>query len=266
MKTWNVESGLAKNPILLAAKQLVRPLLVLRRVFAPPSEMSWRLCQRETVCQAFCDHQGGRAERQRAEMSWWSPQSSWIRSGRIPGTITRVSSRSRDYYPSIHSVSGCGSGSVSKVPRSRGSRKGRGFYAQVIMFSTDCFLVLEKLNIVFHNDFAAQLLTMRRLGQWKDFTEHGGPMGSLALRPTLWSVQSPSCEASLGPLLSQGTKQAYQVCLFPYKTRLHYYYCYCVSQTGAKSDPWPVSVHFGAWHDSASPGRHFAGKSAQLLR
>ena len=40
---------------------------------------------------------------------------------------------------------------------SRGSRKGRGFYAQVIMFSTDCFLVLEKLNIVFHNDFAAAL-------------------------------------------------------------------------------------------------------------
>ena len=46
---------------------------------------------------------------------------------------------------------------AASLARSRGSRKGRGFYAQVIMFSTDCFLVLEKLNIVFHNDFAAAL-------------------------------------------------------------------------------------------------------------
>ena len=46
---------------------------------------------------------------------------------------------------------------VSQLPRSRGSRKGRGFYLQVIMFSTDCFLVLEKLNIVFHNDLSATL-------------------------------------------------------------------------------------------------------------
>ena len=59
--------------------------------FASPSEMSWRLCQRETVCQAFCDLQ---SPARRAEMSWSAPQSSWIRSDRIPGTITlRVSWR-----------------------------------------------------------------------------------------------------------------------------------------------------------------------------
>ena len=200
--------------------------------------MSWRLCQRETVCQAFCDHQPGeqRRCRDRLRSHLGSDQTgSW---GQSP--CLRVKSEEESLLPL--SVSR-GSGS-----RSRSSRKGRGFYPQVIMFSTDCFLVLEKLNIVFHNDFAATLNNeknrpMRRL-HWAEWTN----------QRTLSSLNSFICPKSIlrpSPLLSQGTKQAYQVCLFPYKTRLHYYYCYCVSQTGAKSDPWPLSVHLV--HDTTQP-------------
>ena len=50
-----------------------------------PSKMSWRLCQRETVCQAFCD---GRARQRRGEMSWVGPVSSWIWA-RTPGTVAQ---------------------------------------------------------------------------------------------------------------------------------------------------------------------------------
>ena len=170
MKTWNVESGLKENPILLAAEQLGRSLI--------GSKASLRPTVRDVV----------------TTVSTWNCLSSFLWSPGRPGReaesgdvvmvsaviLDQIRPDPGDNHPSLVkkqwllpgyslcSVSGCGSGSVSKVPRSRGSRKGRGFYAQVIMFSTDCFLVLEKLNIVFHNDFAAKLWTMRRLSQWED--------------------------------------------------------------------------------------------------
>ena len=214
--------------------------------------MSWRLCQRETVCQAFCDHQPGEQRRCRDRLR------SHLGSDQ---TGSRGQSPPSEEWRRVIITARLLQCREAQAHSSRGSRKGRGFYPQVIMFSTDCFLVLEKLNIVFHNDFAATLNNettrpMRRL-HWAEWTN----------QRTLSSLNSFICPKSIlrpSPLLSQGTKQAYQVCLFPYKTRLHYYYCYCVSQTGAKSDPWPLSVHLV--HDTTLPGTQFAGKSAQLLR
>ena len=52
-------------------------------------------------------------------------------------------------------------------------------------------------------------------------------------------------------------------CLLPYKTKVHYYYCYCVSQAGAKSDPWPLICTFW-WADSVHDGRG-RGLAANIL-
>ena len=60
---------------------------------------------------------------------------------------------------------------------------------------------------------------------------------------------------------SAAPKQAYQV--LPYKTKVHYYYCYCVSQAGAKSDPWPLICTFW-WAGSVHDGRG-RGLAANIL-
>ena len=99
------------------------------------------------------------------------------------------------------------------------------FYAQVIMFSGDCFLVLEKVN------------------------NHHVP-----LTPTI---------PVTGECRVQPPNKHIKSCLLPYKTKVHYYYCYCVSQAGAKSDPWPLICTFW-WADSVHDGRG-RGLAANIL-
>ena len=98
------------------------------------------------------------------------------------------------------------------------------FYAQVIMFSGDCFLVLEKVN-----NHVPLTLTIPVTGERR--------------------VQPPNKHINS--------------CLLPYKTKVHYYYCYCVSQAGAKSDPWPLICTFW-WADSVHDGRG-RGLAANIL-
>ena len=99
------------------------------------------------------------------------------------------------------------------------------FYAQVIMFSGDCFLVLEKVN------------------------NQPCPPHPHNTRDRRVPSAAPNKHINS--------------CLLPYKTKVHYYYCYCVSQAGAKSDPWPLICTFW-WAGSVHDGRG-RGLAANIL-
>ena len=197
----------------------------------------------------------------RAGMSWSSPQSSWIRSDRIPGTITlRVSWMKRSHYcpgPSL---------SVSRVSCLSCLAHAAPGKDVVFIRRLLCFLPIVSLfwrnSILCFTMTSPQLWTMRRLCQWEGFTESSEPISRLYLRSTLSYVQSPSCARAR--FSRKEPNKHIKSASFLIKPDFIIIIAIVFHKLGQKVTPGPYL--YILVHDTTQPGTQFARKSAQLLR